>query len=249
MASVRRAREKERQKLLRDAAGEAQRIIRDVTIPETITVQELANRMAERGAEVIKALMKMGVMATINQDIDGDAAEVVATEFGHNVKRVSEADIEIGLGRDAGDEGPRQPRPPVVTVMGHVDHGKTSLLDALRETDQVSLEAGGITPAHRRLPGHAVIGRQDHLHRHARHEAFTEMRGRGAGVTDIVVLVVAADDGVMPQTIEAVHHAKAANVPVIVAINKIDRPDADPDASAPSFSSTTSWSRRWAVKR
>ena len=228
LASVRRAREKERQKLLRDAAGEAQRIIRDVTIPETITVQELANRMAERGAEVIKALMKMGVMATINQDIDGDAAEVVATEFGHNVKRVSEADIEIGLGRDAGDEGPRQPRPPVVTVMGHVDHGKTSLLDALRETDQVSLEAGGITQHIGAYQVTLSSGGKITFIDTPGHEAFTEMRSRGAGVTDIVVLVVAADDGVMPQTIEAVHHAKAANVPVIVAINKIDRPDADP---------------------
>ncbi|HJO68994.1 MAG TPA: translation initiation factor IF-2 [Rhodospirillales bacterium] len=228
LASVRRAREKERLKLLRDADGEVQKIIRDVTIPDAITVQELANRMAERGAEVIKALMKMGIMATINESIEGDAAEVVANEFGHNVKRVGEADVEIGLGRDAVAEGPGQPRPPVVTVMGHVDHGKTSLLDALRETDQVSLEAGGITQHIGAYQVTLSSGGKITFIDTPGHEAFTEMRARGAGVTDIVVLVVAADDGVMPQTIEAVHHAKAANVPVIVAINKTDRPDADP---------------------
>ena len=228
LASVRRARQKERLKLLRDADGEGQKIVRDVTIPEAILVQELANRMAERGAEVIKALMKMGVMATINQSIDGDTAEVVATEFGHNVKRVSEADVEIGLGRDSGAEASMQPRPPVVTVMGHVDHGKTSLLDALRETDQVSQEAGGITQHIGAYQVTLSSGGKITFIDTPGHEAFTEMRGRGAGITDIVVLVVAADDGVMPQTIEAVHHAKAANVPVIVAINKIDRPNADP---------------------
>ncbi len=228
LASVRRAREKERLKLLRDADGEVQKIIRDVTIPDAITVQELANRMAERGAEVIKALMKMGIMATINESIEGDTAEVVANEFGHNVKRVGEADVEIGLGRDAVAEGPGQPRPPVVTVMGHVDHGKTSLLDALRETDQVSLEAGGITQHIGAYQVTLSSGGKITFIDTPGHEAFTEMRARGAGVTDIVVLVVAADDGVMPQTIEAVHHAKAANVPVIVAINKTDRPDADP---------------------
>ncbi|MDP6803931.1 MAG: translation initiation factor IF-2 [Rhodospirillales bacterium] len=228
LASVRRAREKERLKLLRDADGEGQKIVRDVTIPEAILVQELANRMAERGSEVIKALMKMGVMATINQSIDGDTAEVVATEFGHNVKRVSEADVEIGLGRDDGEESSKQPRPPVVTVMGHVDHGKTSLLDALRETDQVSLEAGGITQHIGAYQVTLSSGGKITFIDTPGHEAFTDMRGRGAGITDIVVLVVAADDGVMPQTIEAIHHAKAANVPVIVAINKIDRPNADP---------------------
>ena len=228
LASVRRAREKERLKLLRDADGEVQKIIRDVTIPDTITVQELANRMAERGAEVIKALMKMGVMATINESVEGDTAEVVANEFGHNVKRVGEADVEIGLGRDAVAEGPGQPRPPVVTVMGHVDHGKTSLLDALRETDQVSHEAGGITQHIGAYQVTLSSGGKITFIDTPGHEAFTDMRARGAGVTDIVVLVVAADDGVMPQTIEAVHHAKAANVPVIVAINKMDRPDADP---------------------
>ena len=227
LASLKRAREKQRQKSL---SIEAQKIIRDVVVPETITVQELANRMAERGNDVIRALMKMDVMATINQEIDADTAELVVSEFGHNLRRVSESDVEIGLkGGDDDDDNVLIPRAPVVTVMGHVDHGKTSLLDALRETDVVSMEAGGITqhigayqvtlPSGGRItfidtPGHA---------------AFTEMRARGAGVTDIVVLVVAADDGIMPQTVEAIHHSKAAGVPIIVAINKMDKPEANAD--------------------
>jgi translation initiation factor IF-2 len=226
LAAVRRAREKERMKQRLQAQTE--KVFREVVVPETITVQELSNRMAERSSDVMKALMRMGVMATINQAIDADTAELVATEFGHNVKRVSEADVEIGLKGEEDAEALLRPRPPVVTVMGHVDHGKTSLLDALRKTDVVAHEAGGITQhigAYQiTLPDGEKITFVDT----PGHEAFTEMRARGANVTDIVVLVVAADDGVMPQTIEAIRHAKAAEVPIIVAINKIDRPDADP---------------------
>ncbi|MGZ9107030.1 MAG: translation initiation factor IF-2, partial [Rhodoplanes sp.] len=226
LAAVRRAREKERMKQRLQAQTE--KVFREVIIPETITVQELSNRMAERSSDVMKALMRMGVMATINQAIDADTAELVATEFGHNVKRVSEADVEIGLKGEQDIDALLKPRPPVVTIMGHVDHGKTSLLDALRKTDVVAHEAGGITQhigAYQiTLPDGEKITFVDT----PGHEAFTEMRARGANVTDIVVLVVAADDGVMPQTIEAIRHAKAAGVPIIVAINKIDRPDADP---------------------
>jgi len=227
LAAVRRAREKERLRQL--SRQETQKVTRDVVLPEVITVQELANRMAERGADVIKALMRMGVMATINQTIDADTAELLITEFGHRVRRVSEADVELGLRGDEDIAAALVPRPPVVTIMGHVDHGKTSLLDALRQTDVVSGEAGGITQH--------IGAYQVQLHSGAKitfidtpgHAAFTEMRARGANVTDVVVLVVAANDGVMPQTIEAIHHAKAAKVPIIVAINKIDLPDANPD--------------------
>jgi translation initiation factor IF-2 len=226
LAAVRRAREKERMK--QQLQAQTEKVFREVVIPETITVQELSNRMAERSSDVMKALMRMGVMATINQAIDADTAELVATEFGHNVKRVSEADVEIGLKGEEDVEAFLRPRPPVVTIMGHVDHGKTSLLDALRKTDVVAHEAGGITQhigAYQiTLPDGEKITFVDT----PGHEAFTAMRARGANVTDIVVLVVAADDGVMPQTIEAIRHAKAAGVPIIVAINKIDRPDADP---------------------
>ncbi|HEX6977822.1 MAG TPA: translation initiation factor IF-2 [Alphaproteobacteria bacterium] len=227
IASMRRRAEKERQRLKQQ--GPAPKIIREVVIPEVITVQDLANRMAERGADVIKTLMKMGVMATINQTIDGDTAELVVNEFGHKVKRVAESDVELGIGGGADAEESMQPRPPVVTVMGHVDHGKTSLLDALRETDVAKHEAGGIT---QHIGAYQVLlksGRQITFLDTPGHEAFTAMRARGASVTDIVVLVVAADDGIQPQTVEAINHAKAANVPIVVAINKIDKADADPE--------------------
>ena len=226
LASVKRAREKQKKQQFQPQDGK--KIVRDVVVPETITVQELANRMAERGAAVIKALMQMGVMATINQSIDGDTAELVVAEFGHNIKRVSDADVEIGLKGKADESADMAPRPPVVTVMGHVDHGKTSLLDALRETDVASREAGGITQHIGAYQVYMQGGKKITFIDTPGHEAFTDMRARGATVTDIVVLVVAADDGIMPQTIEAIHHAKAAKVPIIVAINKIDRPEADP---------------------
>ncbi len=191
-------------------------------------MQELANRMAERGADVIKSLMKMGVMATINQTIDADTAELVVGEFGHRLKRVSASDVEIGLKGTDDDPGNLQPRPPVVTVMGHVDHGKTSLLDALRETDVASREAGGITQHIGAYQVQLQSGDRITFIDTPGHAAFTEMRARGANTTDLVVLVVAADDAVMPQTIEAIRHAKAAEVPIIVAINKCDLPDANP---------------------
>jgi translation initiation factor IF-2 len=228
LASVRRARERERQRL-HQGQQEQVKVVRDVVIPETITVQELANRMAERGADVIKALMRMGVMATINQVIDADTAELVVAEFGHRMRRVSEADVEIGLRGEEDRPEALLPRAPVVTVMGHVDHGKTSLLDALRHTDVAGGEAGGIT---QHIGAYQVTlsnGRQITFIDTPGHQAFTAMRARGANVTDIVVLVVAADDGIMEQTVEAIRHAKAAHVPIIVAINKIDRPEANPD--------------------
>lgn len=226
LASMRRLREK------RKMAGQEkpqQKVIREVIIPEVITVQELSNRLAERGADVIKALMKMGVMATITQSIDADTAELVATEFGHQVKRISESDIEIGLRLEEDDPSQLLPRSPVVTIMGHVDHGKTSLLDALRKTDVVAGEAGGITQHIGAYQVGLKSGQKITFIDTPGHAAFTEMRARGATVTDIVVLVVAADDGVKDQTIEAIHHAKAAKVPIVVAINKIDKPGADPD--------------------
>ncbi len=228
LASVKRARQKEKMKQGGPSRGDNLKIVRDVIIPETLTVQELANRMAARSADVIKALMKMGIMATINHSVDGDTAEVLAQEFGHNSKRVSDADVEIGLKGDTDAEETLKSRPPVVTVMGHVDHGKTSLLDALRKTDVANREAGGIT---QHIGAYQVTmphGGKITFVDTPGHEAFTEMRSRGAHATDIVVLVVAADDGVMPQTKEAIDHAKAANVPIIVAINKIDRPDSNP---------------------
>jgi len=224
MASVRRARERERRQaeLQRLRAGQ-ERVVRDVVIPETISVQELANRMAARGGEVVKALFRMGVMATLTQSIDADTAELVAQEFGHRVKRVAEDDVELGLEGMVDEDEALVSRPPVVTIMGHVDHGKTSLLDALRKTDVAGREAGGITQHIGAYQVETPQGRVTFIDTPG-HEAFTAMRARGAGVTDMVVLVVAADDGVMPQTIEAIKHARAADVPLIVAVNKIDKP-------------------------
>jgi len=201
---------------------------REVTIPETITVAELANRMARRSVDVIKVLMKNGHMATANDVIDADTAELVAAEYGHTVKRVAESDVLEGLKGGIDDEGHLVSRPPVVTVMGHVDHGKTSLLDALRKTDVVSGEAGGITQHIGAYQVQLKSGQKITFLDTPGHAAFTAMRSRGAKVTDLVVLVVAADDGVMPQTVEAIAHAKAAHVPIIVAVNKVDKGDADP---------------------
>jgi translation initiation factor IF-2 len=230
LASVRRQREKLLRSMpAKQAHQPPQRVIRDVTIPETSTVQELANRMAERGVEVVKTLIKMEVMATINQVIDADTAELVVEEFGHKAKRVSAADVELGIGGVPDEDVTLQARAPVVTVMGHVDHGKTSLLDALRETDVAGHEAGGITQHIGAYQVALSSGDKITFIDTPGHAAFTEMRLRGATVTDIVILVVAADDGIMEQTVEAINHAKAAKVPIIVAINKIDRPDADPD--------------------
>ncbi|MBO1080904.1 translation initiation factor IF-2 [Roseomonas haemaphysalidis] len=230
MASVRRARERERrQQELARLRSDGVKVVRDVVVPESITVQELANRMAARGGEVVKALFRMGVMATLTQSIDADTAELVVNEFGHRVRRVSESDVEQGLEGAVDSDTELLPRPPVVTIMGHVDHGKTSLLDALRKTDVAAREAGGITQhigAYQvTIPGGQKITFIDT----PGHAAFTAMRARGASVTDMVVLVVAADDGVMPQTIEAIHHAKAAGVPLIVAVNKIDKPGVNLD--------------------
>src|SRR5829696_3504669 len=225
-AQMRRRLERDRRR--EHASEPQQKVYREVTIPETITVQELAQRMSERSADVIKTLMGMGVMATINQVIDPDTAELVVTEMGHRFKRVTEGDVETGLTASADADEIQVARPPVVTIMGHVDHGKTSLLDALRATDVAAHEAGGITQhigAYQvTLPSKQKITFLDT----PGHEAFTAMRARGAKVTDIVVLVVAADDGVMPETKEAIAHSKAAGVPIIIAINKMDKAGADP---------------------
>ena len=227
IAAMRRRAERER-RAQAGAPTEQQKVVRDVVIPEMITVQELANRMAVRGNEVVKALMAMGQMATITQSIDADTAELLVTEFGHKSRRVSEADVEEGLKGAADIDTAKELRPPVVTIMGHVDHGKTSLLDALRETDVAGGEAGGITQHIGAYQVTLAGGQRITFLDTPGHEAFTAMRGRGAKLTDIVVLVVAADDGIMPQTVEALNHAKAAGVPIIVAINKIDLPGANP---------------------
>ncbi|MEO1922793.1 MAG: translation initiation factor IF-2 [Sphingomonadaceae bacterium] len=227
LAALKRAREKER----RAQGGPSkprEKQVRDVVVPDAITVQELANRMAEKGADLVKALFNMGMMVTVNQTIDQDTAELLVEEFGHNIERVSEADIDIVPTEDEDPEDTLKPRAPVVAVMGHVDHGKTSLLDALRKTNVTKGEAGGIT---QHIGAYQITTKdkqQITVLDTPGHAAFTEMRQRGANVTDIVVLVVAADDGIMPQTIEAISHAKAADTPIIVAINKIDKPEANP---------------------
>ena len=206
-----------------------EKLVREVTIPEAITISDLANRMSERAVDVIRLLMKQGQMVTINDVIDADTAQLLAEEMGHSVRRVAEADVEEGLFDVADDPAGLMPRAPVVTVMGHVDHGKTSLLDTIRSSDVVAGEAGGITQHIGAYQVTAPSGGKVTFIDTPGHAAFTAMRARGAKVTDIVVLVVAADDGVMPQTVEAIHHAKAAKVPIIVAINKIDKPDAKPE--------------------
>ena len=226
LASIRRRQEKAKKKaILTDTPKE--KIARNVIIPESITVQELSNRMAERGVDVIKSLMQQGVMVKINDFLDADTAELIAEEFGHSVTRVSESDVEVGLSSDDDAEETKKPRPPVVTIMGHVDHGKTSLLDSIRETSIVSAEAGGIT---QHIGAYQIIKNDNKITfiDTPGHAAFTSMRARGAKVTDIVILVVAADDSVMPQTIEAINHSKEANVPIIIAINKMDKPEANP---------------------
>jgi len=228
LAALKRAREKEKRAQFAGKKQPREKQVRDVIVPEAITVQELANRMAEKGADLVKALFNLDMMVTVNQTIDADTAELLVEEFGHRIKRVSESDVDIQKVEDDDPEESLKPRPPVVTIMGHVDHGKTSLIDALRGTDVVKGEAGGIT---QHIGAYQITTKDKHkltVLDTPGHEAFTQMRQRGANVTDIVVLVVAADDGIMPQTIEAINHTKSAGVPMIVAINKCDKPEANP---------------------
>ena len=227
LASLRRRQERQK-KQLSEQLESGQKISREVVVPEAITIQELANRMAERAVDVIKFMMKQGEMHKINDVIDADTAELIAEEFGHTVKRVSEADVEEGFIGDEDSAEDLEPRAPIVTVMGHVDHGKTSLLDAIRQDNVVAGEAGGITQHIGAYQVETETGQKITFIDTPGHEAFTAMRARGAKVTDIVILVVAGDDGVMPQTVEAINHAQAGNVPIIIAINKMDKPDADP---------------------
>lgn len=227
LASVRRAREKAR-RLSGESLREKEKIIREVIVPEVITVQELSNRMAERVYDVTKTLMKLGMVVTANQTIDADTAELIVAEFGHKLRRVKEADVENVLNTEVEDLEKGRHRAPVVTFMGHVDHGKTSLLDAIRNSHVAKGESGGITQHIGAYQVQTDSGHKITFLDTPGHEAFTAMRQRGANATDIVVLVVAADDGIMAQTVEAINHAKAANVPIIVAINKIDKPDANP---------------------
>jgi translation initiation factor IF-2 len=226
---MKRKQERRAQKAMGHDPARREAVVRDVQLPETIVVQELANRMAERAADVVKSLMKMGMMATQNQTIDADTAELVIEEFGHKAVRVSDADVETGDRHGRRRPEDLKPRPPIITIMGHVDHGKTSLLDAIRKANVVAGEAGGITQHIGAYQVTTESGAVLTFLDTPGHAAFTSMRARGAQVTDIVVLVVAADDAVMPQTVEAINHAKAAGVPMIVAINKIDKPDANPD--------------------
>ena len=230
LAALKRAREKERRAQGGGSSQPREKQVRDVIVPEAITVQELANRMAEKGADLVKELFNLGMMVTVNQTIDADTAELLVEQFGHNIQRVSESDVDIDTSEEKDPEETLKPRPPVVTIMGHVDHGKTSLLDALRGANVTKGEAGGIT---QHIGAYQITTKGKDKQKVTfldtpGHEAFTQMRQRGANVTDIVVLVVAADDGIMPQTIEAINHTKAAGVPMIVAINKCDKPEANP---------------------
>ncbi len=229
LAALKRAREKERRMQGGGSSKPRERQIRDVIVPEAITVGELAKRMGEKGADLVKELFNLDMMVTVNQTIDQDTAELLVEQFGHNIQKVSDADVDIDTEEDVDPEETLKPRPPVVTIMGHVDHGKTSLLDALRGANVTKGEAGGIT---QHIGSYQITTKDKQKITFLDtpgHAAFTEMRARGANVTDIVVLVVAADDGIMPQTIEAINHTKAAGVPMIVAINKMDKPEANPD--------------------